>query len=94
MATFNVAASPIALPCDAEQRGMAGWIIGLRASFTPVSFPRLSRGVQTTFLIAILLPPPAPSPLRLAKCDRARTWCAANRREALIMERINGNSIC
>ena len=30
----------------------------------------------------------------LAGIDRARTWRASNRREAPIMERTNGNSIC
>src|SRR5271167_1235507 len=40
-----------------------------------------------------LLPPPSPGALRLSGGHGARTWCAADRSEALVMQSMVGNVV-
>src|SRR6516165_1540316 len=47
--------------------------------------------MQPALLFLLLLPPPPAGALGFARCDGARTWSAANRREAAVVQGIVGN---
>src|SRR5450759_237861 len=51
------------------------------------------RQMQPAFPAAILFPPPAPAALGFAGAERARTWRATDRNEALGVQSIDGNIV-
>src|SRR6478609_1123676 len=48
--------------------------------------------MQAAFLGRVVFPPPAPGPLRLARCDRTGAGLAADRDKAFVMQRIERDS--
>ena len=45
--------------------------------------------VKAAFLLVVRFPPPAAGAFRFTRCDRARAWGAADRREGLCVQRVD-----